>query len=82
MLIVLTPMVFEPKSASQFWPISLCSMLYKLTMNIITNQFKVVFPKIIAPEQAGFIARMNISDNILITEEVMHSMKGKKKKWR
>ncbi|MBA0759043.1 hypothetical protein Gotri_021982, partial [Gossypium trilobum] len=42
-----------------------------------------VFPKIIAQEQVGFIAGRNIIDNVIITQEVIHSMRSKQKnrKW-
>ncbi|KAH1055801.1 hypothetical protein J1N35_033866 [Gossypium stocksii] len=81
-LIVLIHKVNHPKNFSQFRPISLCSVLYKLVMKIIANRFKVVFPKIIGPEQAGFVAGRNINDNIIIMQEVIHSMKSKQKNKR
>ncbi|KAH1098612.1 hypothetical protein J1N35_015533 [Gossypium stocksii] len=79
-LIVLIPKTPNPEDFSQFRPISLCSVLYKLVMKIIANHFKVVFPRFLAPEQTGFVARRNITDNIIITQEVIHSMRGKEKK--
>ncbi|KAK5838693.1 hypothetical protein PVK06_007428 [Gossypium arboreum] len=39
-LIVLIPKVQNPENFSQFKPISLCSVLYKLVMKIIANRFK------------------------------------------
>ncbi|KAA3458339.1 reverse transcriptase [Gossypium australe] len=82
-LIILIPKKKSPEDFSQFRPISLCSVLYKLVMKVIVNRLKVVFPKYISPEQAGFIAGRNISDNIIIAQEVIHSMRSKKggKKW-
>ncbi|KAA3485397.1 Retrovirus-related Pol polyprotein LINE-1 [Gossypium australe] len=51
-------------------------------MKVITNRFKTIFPKIIGPEQAGFIAMRNIIDNVIIAQEVIHSMKSSlKRKW-
>lgn len=51
-------------------------------MKVIANCFKIIFPKIIAQEQAGFIAGRNITDNIVIAQEVIHSMKScKSQKW-
>lgn len=44
-LIVIILKVFNLESISKFWPINLCSVLYKLIINIIVNQFKVVFPQ-------------------------------------
>lgn len=42
---------------------------------IIANIFKLIFPKIIAQEQVDFMEGRNISDNIIIAQEVIHSMK-------
>ncbi|KAA3486170.1 reverse transcriptase [Gossypium australe] len=82
-LIVLIPKKDHPEDFSQFRPISLCSVLYKLVMKVIANRFKVVFPNFISPEQAGFIAGRNISDNVIIAQEVIHSMRSRKagKNW-
>ncbi|KAH1090779.1 hypothetical protein J1N35_018036 [Gossypium stocksii] len=52
--------------------------MYKLVMKVIANRFKQVFPNYISSEQAGFIAGRNISDNILIAQEVIHSMRSRK----
>ncbi|KAK5776842.1 hypothetical protein PVK06_044807 [Gossypium arboreum] len=82
-LIVLLPKIQNPECFAQFRPISLYSVLYKLVTKIIANHFKVVFPKLIAPEQTDFIAGRNITDNFVIAQEVVHSMKSKQKnrKW-
>ncbi|KAH1123276.1 hypothetical protein J1N35_006436 [Gossypium stocksii] len=75
---VLIPKVPNPGDFSQFRPISLCSVLYKLVMKIIANRFKSIFSKIIGQEQAGFIAGRSIVDNVIIAQEVLHSMRAKK----
>ncbi|KAA3454599.1 Retrovirus-related Pol polyprotein LINE-1 [Gossypium australe] len=82
-LIVLIPKKESPEDFSQFRPISLCSVLYKLVMKVIANRFKVIFPKLISQEQAGFIAGRNIVDNIILAQEVIHSMRCNRKgrKW-
>ncbi|KAH1106715.1 hypothetical protein J1N35_010483 [Gossypium stocksii] len=64
-----------PKDLSHFRPISICSVMYKLVMKVIANRLKVVFPNYISPEQARFIAGRNISDNIIIEQEVIYSMR-------
>ncbi|MBA0644296.1 hypothetical protein Goklo_028477 [Gossypium klotzschianum] len=46
-LIVLIPKVQNPENFSQFRPINLCLVLYKLGMKVVANRFKVIFPKII-----------------------------------
>ncbi|KAA3475693.1 Retrovirus-related Pol polyprotein LINE-1 [Gossypium australe] len=82
-LIVIVPKKKNLEDFIHFRPISLCSVLYKIVMKVIANRFKVVFPDYISAEQAGFIAGRNISDNIIIAQEVIHSMRSKKegKNW-
>ncbi|KAA3460139.1 reverse transcriptase [Gossypium australe] len=82
-LIVLIPKTERPEEFSQFRPISLCSVLYKVVMKVIANRFKLIFPNYISPQQTGFIAGRNISDNIIIAQEIIHSMRSKRgdKKW-
>ncbi|KAK5825308.1 hypothetical protein PVK06_020124 [Gossypium arboreum] len=70
--------VQNPDNFSQLRPISLCSVLYKLVMKIIANRFKIIFSKIISQEQAGFIAGRSIINNVIIAQEVLHSMRVKK----
>lgn len=57
--------------------------MYKLIMKVIANRFKIVFHNIILQEQAGFIADRNITDNVIIAQEVIHSIRSKKqnKNW-
>ncbi|KAK5840677.1 hypothetical protein PVK06_009580 [Gossypium arboreum] len=83
LLIVLKPKFANLESFVQFRSISLCSILYKLVMKVIANRFKVVFYKIITPEQTGFIVGRNITNNIIVTQEVIHLVrrKQKNKKW-
>lgn len=62
----------------QFQLISLCSVLYKLVMKIISNRFKLVIPIIIGQKQTGFIVGRSTMDDIIIAQEVSHSMRIKK----
>lgn len=81
-LIALLPNVQNLKNFSQFRPINFCFVLYKLVMKVIENCFKVIFSKVIALEQVGFVAGKNITDNIIIALEVFHSMRSKQKNRR
>ncbi|MBA0598271.1 hypothetical protein Gorai_008042, partial [Gossypium raimondii] len=81
-LIVLIPKVDSPEDFAQYRPISLYSVLYKLVMKVIVNRFKIIFSKMIGPEQVVFIAGRNITDNVIITQEVIHYMRSSsKRKW-
>lgn len=76
--IMLIPKKDSQEDFSQFRPIRLYSVMYKIVMKVIANRFKVVFPNFISPEQAGFIAGRSISDNIIIAQEIIHSMRSRK----
>ncbi|KAH1083255.1 hypothetical protein J1N35_023016 [Gossypium stocksii] len=78
-LIILIPKNNNPENFSHFQPISLCSVLYKLIMKVSANTFKMIFPKLISQEQAGFIAGRDITDNIILAQEVIHTMRCKRK---
>lgn len=79
-MIVVIPKVLNPESFAQFHPISLCFVIYKLVMKVISNPFKYIFPKIIAQEYIGFIAGGNITNKIVIAQEIIHSMKSHNKR--
>ncbi|XP_016743202.1 uncharacterized protein [Gossypium hirsutum] len=53
---------------------------FAVGLRVIANHFKMVFPKFIALEQAGFLVGQNMTDNIFITQEVIHSMRRTQKK--
>ncbi|KAA3480694.1 Retrovirus-related Pol polyprotein LINE-1 [Gossypium australe] len=46
-------------------------------LRVIANWFKIIFPNIIGQEQVGFNKGRNIVDNVIITQEVLHSMRSK-----
>jgi len=73
--ITLIPKVDQPHTTSQFWPISLCTTLYKIISKILVYRLRLLLHKIISPFQSAFIPGRSIHDNILITHEIMHKFK-------
>lgn len=76
--ITLIPKVGNPSKVSQFRPISLCNVIYKLISKIITERLKLVLSKLISPLQLAFILGRAIHDNYLVAGEIFHSMNHKK----
>lgn len=65
---------------SEFRFISLCNILYKLVLKVITNRFKHVISFIISKNQSAFILWRLITNNIFVAHELLHSMKRKEHK--
>lgn len=57
----------NPSNISQFRPIALCSVIYKVVTKVIANRLKQLMPMIINPTQSDFLPRRHIIDNFIIT---------------
>lgn len=73
--IVLISKVDNPRKMSQFRLISLCNVVYKIILKVLTNRLKRVLPKVISPNQSAFVAGRQIFDNSLVVHELLHSMR-------
>lgn len=77
-LIALVPKVPNPERVNQFRPISLCNVNYKIITKAMTTRIKEVMRSLVGPEQGSFVPERQITDNIIIFQEVMHNFHIKK----
>lgn len=73
--ICLLPKVSGPKSPSEFRPIALCNVRYKIIAKILTRRLQSFLDGIISHHQSAFVPGRAIQDNILITHETLHYLK-------
>ncbi|WZZ88076.1 hypothetical protein YC2023_116655 [Brassica napus] len=68
----LIPKTRGAKKVADYRPIALCSTHYKIIAKFLTNRLQPVLQTIISKNQSTFVKGRAISDNVLITHEVLH----------
>ncbi|XP_060959188.1 uncharacterized protein LOC133030459 [Cannabis sativa] len=77
--IVLIQKKKNPQHMKDLRPIALWNVLYKVITKVMTNQMKSFMSEIIADSQSAFVQGRLISDNVLVSFEVLHYLKRKRK---
>ena len=76
--ITLIPKIQGLKTLGNYRPISLCNTVYKVVTKIIVARLQPYLDKLISPMQMTFVPGRKGTDNVIIAQEVLHSL-GKKK---
>ncbi|GJW24413.1 RNA-directed DNA polymerase, eukaryota, reverse transcriptase zinc-binding domain protein, partial [Tanacetum coccineum] len=70
-VIALVPKIATPSKVSDYRPIACCNVVYKIISKIISNRLKNVLGLLVDENQCAFIPSRQISDNILLSQELM-----------
>ncbi|XP_026417310.1 uncharacterized protein LOC113312789 [Papaver somniferum] len=76
--LVLLPKVDGAKTPSQFRPIGLRNVSFKIFTKLITNRMSVLMAKLISPQQATYVKGRIIQQQILLASELVNEMKKKR----
>ncbi|KAL8152795.1 hypothetical protein V2J09_010555 [Rumex salicifolius] len=69
--------VSSPNCMNHLLPISLLNVNFKLATKVLVNRLKPLMPKLIALTQSSFIPCRQNCDNIVLVQEVLHSMRSR-----
>lgn len=66
-----------PKKVSDYKPISLCNVAYKIIANVLVNRMKGVLLVVISENQFAFVLGRSIFYNIIVGHECLHTIKSR-----
>lgn len=76
--ISLVPKKSNPETVHMIRPITLSNVSYKILTKLLTHRLRPMLGELIGPFQSSFLPGRSTADNILLVQEVVHSMRRKK----
>ena len=76
--ICLISKIKNPQKITNYRPISLCNVIYKLISKVLENRLKRILNEVITDAQSAFVLGHHITDNVVVAFETMHTI-GKRK---
>lgn len=78
-VVALVPKIPLPENITQLRPISCCNFIYKIISKVIASRLKVFLGDLVSQQQSAFVGGRLIQDNLIIAQEVFHSLKRRDK---
>lgn len=75
--IILIPKKKNPLNMMDLRPISLFNVIYNVISKVLVNKLRMMLSRLISETHGTFILGRLITDNIMVSYEVMHFMKCK-----
>lgn len=76
--IALIPKIQGPVMLGNYKTISLCNTVYKVLTKIVVAKLRPYLGKLISPLQTAFVPGRKGMDNVIIAQELIHSLSRKK----
>ena len=77
--ICLIPKIKNPQKITDFRPISLCNVMYRILAKVLANRLKKILPEVVSKSQSASVPGRLITDNVLVAFELMHHINQKRK---
>lgn len=74
----LIPKKANAESAANFRPITLLNVAFKVISKVLVNRLRPIMCSLIGPHQNNFLLERSTLDNVILTQEIIHSMNRKK----